>query len=337
MKIEKSATGLYSVRVSLVGEDGKRHWKRFSHKNRDIVRNMANDYLNSHRVYIESMAFGDASRRYLDHGDKILSPNTMRAYKSCDRELRRVYGAFCGRSVDMITSRDIQFIIDDLAARGRSPKTIANYMGYISAVMSSEGEKLPRHRMPRQHHYEPNVPDEEIVQKVAAAAKGTRYEILFALAVFGLRCGEACAVKAEDISPDNILHVRRSLATDDDGYVYEKPPKERASDRFIAIPDSLADAIREKGRATTITPKAWSCAFPHLLNKAGIPKEQRFRLHDCRHFFVSYCHDVLHLSDAQIIRLSGHQTDYVMKRVYRHAMKDTSRQVSGSLQCIIGG
>jgi integrase len=72
-----------------------------------------------------------------------------------------------------------------------------------------------------------------------------------------------------------------------------------------------------------------------LLRRAGIPEDQRFRLHDCRHFFVSYCHDVLKLSDAEIIKLSGHETDSIMKRVYRHAVTDHSENVRGALTSII--
>ena len=331
MKIERTKSGKWTTRVFLTDAAGVKHSKRFTHRDKAVVRNMANDFLNEAVVYMESMIFSDSANRFLAHAEKILSPNTVRGYKCYFRYLEKHYKNFCMKSVDRITALDIQFLVDDMTVNGSSPKSVANRIGFISTVMSHEGRHIPKHSMPKMRPYEPNVPTEELIRKVTQAAAGTRYEIPFALAVFGLRRGEICAVKAEDISDDNVLHVRRALAIDDDGFIYEKPPKESASDRYLVLPPDLADAIREKGRATTMTPTALSLGFPHLLKRAGIPESQRFRLHDCRHFFVSYCHDVLKLSDAQIIKLSGHRTDYVMKRVYRHAITDTAAAVASSI------
>ena len=331
MKIEKTKTGKYTTRVCVTDAGGARHWRRFTDRSKDKVKSMAQDFQNRQMVYAESMALCDAAQRYIDHAEKILSPNTVRGYKIAHRIFKRDYSAFYNKSIDRILPHELQFVIDDMHAHGKRPKTIANKIGFLSAVCSYEGCNLPKHTFPRREQFEPRVPSQELIQRVAAEAKGTRYEIPLALAIFGLRCGEVCAVRAEDISPDNVLHVHRALATDDDGFIHEKAPKEKASDRYIIIPESLANAIRKQGRATTMSPHAWSSAFPDLLVRAGIPEDQRFRLHDCRHFFVSYCHDILKLSDAQIIKLSGHQTDHVMKRVYRHAITNSAAQVSGSL------
>lgn len=335
MNITKTKTGKWTTRVCTVDAGGGRHWRRFTNRDKNVVRNAANEFMNRRMIFTESMALCDAAERFLTHAEAILSPNTTRCYKIADRAFKKRYAAFYGKSMDKILPSELQFVIDDMHAQGKSPKTISNQIGFLSTVFSYEGRKLPKHTFPRHEQFTPNVPTQELIQQVAAYAKGTRYEIPLALAIFGLRCGEVCAVRAEDISDDNVLHVQRSIAIDDDGFLHEKAPKERASDRYIVIPASLADAIRERGRATTMTPKAWSRAFPGLLQRAGVPKEQRFRLHDCRHFFVSYCHDVLKLSDAQIIKLSGHQTDYVMKRVYRHAITDSAVQVSASLGSLL--
>ena len=335
MKIEKTKAGTYTTRVCITDESGKKHFKRFTDKSKDRVRNLANDYLNNNRFYSDSMALIDAADRFLARSEAVLSPSTVRAYKSYDRSFKKSYAAFYASQMDRITSSALQSVINSMSRKGQSPKTITNKIGFLSAVFTSEDRKLPHHKLPKPVPYEPNVPTESIIQQVAAVAKGTRYEVPLALAVFGLRCAEVCAVRAEDIDGDGVLHVRRALALDDDGFLHEKAPKEYASDRFIPLPDEIAERIRTDGRATTMTPKAWSDAFPHLLNRAKIPEEQRFRLHDCRHFFVSYCHDVLKLSDAEIIKLSGHKTDHVMKRVYRHAITDSSESVRTNLSGLL--
>lgn len=331
MKIEKTKSGKYTTRVCLTDATGKKHFKRFTAKKKDDVRNSANDYLNENLIFTESPVLSVCAERFLTRSEAVLSPNTIRGYKISDRYFKRSHSAFYGLSIDRITSPVLQDVIDGMVKDDLSAKTISNRIGFLSSVFASEGRKLPRHTMPRIKQYEPIVPTQDLIGQVSAAAKGTRYEIPLALAVFGLRCAEVCAVRAQDIDKNNVLHVCRALATDDDGFVSEKPPKERASDRFIPLPAEIADRIRADGRATTMSPHDWSAAFPHLLNKAGIPPDQRFRLHDCRHFFVSYCHDVLKLSDAEIIKLSGHTTDYVMKRVYRHALSDHASAVTTGL------
>lgn len=52
-----------------------------------------------------------------------------------------------------------------------------------------------------------------------------------------------------------------------------------------------------------------------------------------RHFFVSYCHNVLHLSDAQIQTITGHKTSVVLRNNYLHSMNDdqTGQLVSDKL------
>ena len=335
MKITRTKSGKYSTLVAIPGIDGKRHYKRFTARSKAEVRNLADDYLNAHKVAVESMAFSAAAERFLSRSTSILSPNTIRGYKASFRSLQKEHEVFCARQIDRITKSDLQNIILTMSAQGSSPKTIKNRIGFISTVMSSEGIRIPPLQMPKQVQHEIRVPSEDIMKQVAQTAAGTRYEVPFALAVFGLRCGEVCAVTAEDLDGD-ILHVRHAIATDDDGKFHVKAPKSAAGDRYITIPHRIADLIREQGRATDMSPKAWSDAFPDLLRRAGIPEDQRFRLHDCRHFFVSYCHDVLKLSDAEIIKMSGHETDSVMKRVYRHAVTDHSEDVRGALNSLIG-
>ena len=334
MKITRTSSGKYTAQVAIPGIDGKRHYKRFTARTKSEVRNLADNYLNEHKVAVESMAFSVAAERFLTRSESILSPNTIRGYKASLRAIRTECAAFYTRPIDRITKTDLQDVVLTMSALGKAPKTIKNRIGFISAVLSSEGVRMPIVQTPKLVPHEIRVPSEDIVKQVAETAAGTRYEVPFALAVFGLRCGEVCAVTADDLD-GNILHVRHAIATDDDGKLHVKTPKTRAGDRYVPIPPHIAELIRKRGRATDMSPKAWSDAFPDLLRRAGVPADRRFRLHDCRHFFVSYCHDVLKLSDAEIIKLSGHETDAVMKRVYRHAVTDHSDDVRGALEGLL--
>lgn len=326
MKITKTKSGKYTTHISINGIDGDRHYKRFTAKTKKEVMELAAAYVTEHTVYMESIAFGDALDRYIDRAERSLSPSTIAAYKSNQSMLKDHYERFCGLSCDRIRSQDIQAIIDDMRAKGKSAKTIRNRIGLISAVMTADGFRMPSYNAPQSSIPRFNVPDEEIIEKMSKACTGrfSRLSVPLALACFGLRRGEICGVTAEDLD-ENVLHVRRVRIQDYDGYEHVKEfPKNEQSIRSVLIPADLADTIRRQGCAWDGSLKALSDSWPHLCRRAGV---EPFRLHDCRHFFVSYCHDVLHLSDAQIMKMGGWKTDSVMKRRYRHAIAEESQAV----------
>ena len=333
MKITKTKSGRFTTVVSVDDQKGKRHCKRFTGKNKDAVRNAANDYVNQHKVYYESMTFRDAMQRYIDRAELVLSPSTIAGYKSNQRTMQTDYERFCALSCDRITERDVQLIVDDMRGKGRTVKSIRNRLGLISAVLTAERCPMPRAKLPQPMPVDYVIPGADDIQKVSAACTGPfeRMAIPVGLAVFGLRRGEICAVTAKDIDGE-ILHVRHALAIDDDGFYTDKAPKTSYSVRDVAIPAALIEGIMEQGRAWKGSPNALTQAWPHLLKAAGV---KYFRLHDCRHFFVSYCHEVLQLSDAQIMKLGGWKTSYVMVSHYRHTLSDQATLVASKMGALL--
>lgn len=334
MKITKTASGKWTTTIKLTAADGTRHTKRFTGKTKDEVRQAANDYLTDHRVYAESLAFEDAMQRYIDAAERSLSPSTIKGYKSVQKVLKSDYAAFCGLSCDRIGSRDVQSVIDTLRSNDKSAKTVRNYIGLISAVITAEGFRMPSYNAPQAPVPRFNIPDEEIITKVSQACVGryARLRIPLALACFGLRRGEICGVTADALEGD-VLYVKSVRVVDYDGIEHVKDmPKNEQSIRAVQLPPAIAEEIRCQGCAWCGSMEALSHAWPHLCRKAGV---EPFRLHDCRHFFVSYCHDVLHLSDSEIMRLGGWKTDSVMKRRYRHAITDHASQIVESLGSIV--
>lgn len=334
MKITKTPSGKYTCRVFLVDLNGEYHQKRFTHRDKNECRRLADEYMAAHRLYAESLLFRDAMERYLDRAGRVLSPSTMAAYKSNQRTLLKDYERFCALSCDRITERDVQLVVDDMVSKGKTVKTIKNRLGLISAVLTAEHCKMPSVTLPKAKPVDYAIPDAETVSRVSGACVG-RYErmaVPFTLAVFGLRRGEICAVTSDDLTR-NVLHVRHAIVTGERS-ISDEPPKTAQSVRDVVIPPETAAAIRETGKAWDGTPKSLSDAWPHLLKAAGV---EYFRFHDCRHFFVSYCHEILKLSDAQIMKLGGWKTNYVMISHYRHALSDQSGAVAESLAALLDG
>ena len=212
---------------------------------------------------------------------------------------------------------DFQNIVNTLATLGKSPKTIRNYAGLISSSVKFAGYPVPDLTLPQKQKKEIFIPDEKMMKEVLAAAKGTELEVPIALGMMGLRRGEVCAVTAEDLQK-NTLHISKA-AVQIGNNVTTKSPKTFESDRIIEIPENVAKQIRQKGYATDLKPSVLSDRFWIFLRDNGFP---HFRFHDLRHFFASYCHNVLKLSDAQIQHLGGWKTDNVMKTVYIQSMNE---------------
>lgn len=334
-KIEKLKSGNYTVRV-VVGHDadGKPIRKRFTHYDKAKLRLMVAMYEDSHRAQIRRQTVTEAIDAFLAAKSSALSPSTIRAYKSMAEGIKSNYAPLCASYVDAVTAHDIQLFINDMIKEKKSPKTIHNHSGFLSAVWKYAGATLPQVSLPQKKKPMIQIPDEETVKEILKAAEGTRLEIPLALATMGLRRSEICALTIEDLN-GNILHIHRAAVHGEGGKMYLKTTKTYTSDRFVTIPEGLADRIRKQGYITQYTPTALSHYYEYFMRKNGF---QHYRLHDFRHFFVSYCHNILGLSDAQIQAITGHKTSETIRRVYLHSLEQekVNAEVAETIGTLIG-
>lgn len=330
MKLEKLPSGNYRIRVTIgYTPDNKPIRKSFTHSDKKTLRRIASEYADTHRHATTNQSVGVALDAMIAAKTPVLSPSTVRAYTSMTKTLKNKHARFCALSVHSVSRQDLQTFVNTLVGEGRAPKTVRNYHGMLSAAFKFAGYNLPPVTLPQKEHPDIHIPDEKILSRIMEAAREKGLEVPIALGVMGMRRSEICALTLDDLD-GSVLHVRKAVVYGPDKLLHEKLTKNYMSDRYVRIPDAIAAKIREQGYVTDQTPAALSHAFDRLLEANGLP---HYRLHDLRHFCASYCHNILHMSDAQIQAITGHKTSVVLREHYLHSMRDdaTAKRVANRL------
>lgn len=326
MKIEKLPSGSYRMRKMY---KGKMYTVVTDYKptQKEAIQLMA-DELDKVQEKHRQMTFRIAAEKYIETKKNILSPTTIRGYKSA---MRTISDRFMNENIHDITAIDVQSEVNRLA-KEHSPKTVRNYHGFISAVLGAFFPSLKLCTvLPQKVKNEPYIPSDDEVRRILEYAKGTDYEIPLILACYGLRRSEICALTLEDINGD-VVSITKAKVQDEDKEWVIKTTKTTSSTREIIIPMDVADKIRQKGYIYKGYPNNIARYLKKVEDDLGI---QRFPLHKLRHYFASKM-SAMNVPEADILKMGGWETDHVMKSVYRHSMmdkeQDAKRDASESLR-----
>ncbi len=310
MKIEKRGTDRYRVRKMY---KGKMYTVTFEHKptQKEAVQAIASE-LDKVQSKYKSMTFQTAAEEYIESKRNVLSPSTLRLYKTT---INNISDKFNSLNIHDITAVDIQSEINRMS-NGHSPKTVRNYHGFISAVLGVFRPEMKIYTtLPQKVKNEPYIPSDEDVKRILEYSKGTPYEVPIILACYGMRRSEICALRPEDIEGD-VVHIRKAKVFGDQGEWVDKTTKTTSSTRDIIIPEDIARRIKERGYVFKGHPNSITAYLQTTEDRLGIP---RFTMHKLRHYFASKM-SAMNIPDADIMRMGGWETDYVMKSVYRHSM-----------------
>lgn len=163
----------------------------------------------------------------------------------------------------------------------------------------------------------------------------------------GLRLGEICALKWEDIDFScKTLHINRTvqrLRMDNDEkktILYESQPKTHCSIREIPIPDFLCSLLLSNKNAgpyvlnqtSPMDPRTYQYKFHSYLHKADI---KDFHFHTLRHTFATNC--ISNGADAKSVsEMLGHSNVSITLNKYVHPAMHTKRDILDSLISING-
>ena len=319
---KKLPSGNYRCRVYLGKVNGKDSYKSFTAPTKKEAELNATKFLverdNARKITPKNHStFSDALSKYIAKREIVLSPSTIKGYKSLEGRIKKRFPTFCQTKICDITQDDVQEVVNELT-KTLSPKTVRNFHGLISAVLDKEfvlNTTLPQKKIPNLY-----IPKDEDIKKLLEVVKDTEMEIPILLGAFGMmRRSEICGLSMDDIDfKNNVIHVRQSLVMGADKKWHLKAPKTTSSDRFVHVPEFVIKKIESRGYITTYKAGSITDTLAEILERNNIP---HFRFHDLRHYSASIRH-ALGIPDAYIMQEGGWKTDTVLKSVYRHAMKD---------------
>ena len=322
MKIEKLTDNTYRVRKQ---SRGKVYTAYFDHNPSDLeALNAITQIMNEAGYGSNKGVFRAYAQEYIATKRNVLSPSTAGGYQKI---IRSISPKFMDMKMYEIELSDIQAEINRYA-KGRAPKSVKNFSGFISAVF-----KLYRPRfnydvkLPQKKKYKGYVPTEEDVKRILEASKDSHYHIGFQLAVLALRRSEICAATIDDLH-GNLLTINKDRIYDEKNHLMTRDnTKTEESTREIYLPDSLVEEIKEAGYIYDRTPPMLVKTLHKYQDQLGIP---RFRLHDLRVFFVSYAHS-LKIPDLYIQKAGGWKSDFVMKNTYLKELKDKTQEAQQNI------
>lgn len=271
-----------------------------------------------------SITVGQAIDRYIESKDAVLSPATVAGYK---RIRKNALQDIMHVNLSALTQETVQKSINRMA-RNKSPKSVRNAHGLLSAALAEyKPDMILRTTLPQKQKYDVAIPTDDDIDKIIAAARGTKIELPVLLAIWlGLRASEIRGITWDAVS-DNILHVKQAIVEGENGPEV-KGTKTYSGNRKLRLPQYLADLIAAQPRTDEyivhMSGQAIYKQFSRLCEKAGVP---HYRFHDLRHANASIML-ALNVPDKYAMERMGHATNNMLKTVYQHTMMSKQQEVA---------
>lgn len=307
------------------------------------------------------------------------SPKTHTSYREIVQ--RHILPTLGKVELGRLTAQQVKTLLRSIERQGKQRTA-----GYARAVLHTalqdavRLDAIPRNvaanvdppKKPRTER-QPYTPEE--ARQLFAATEGDRLAALYRITItLGLRRGEALGLRWEDVDLNaNTVHVRRNLQRIDrdqmrpdfvtvaadrkrGSVLILKEPKTQKSRRLLALPPSLADALRahrdrqafEQSAAgknwqphglvfctpigTGIDPDNLTKQWKAALNRAGL-RDQRF--HDMRH-----AAGTMMLGDGmpvhEVSAILGHSLASTTLDIYAHVLPGTNERAAATMERLIG-
>jgi integrase len=197
--------------------------------------------------------------------------------------------------------------------------------------------------LPKQTKAKMTVLDHEQIRQLVACTQKRYQALVLFLAYSGLRIGEACDLKPENVDLDRgYVHVVSTLTVDDAGRRVSGAPKSSAGVRTVPIPQAVREALRAHMEAYpadyVFTGGHGKQLHPHNFSqrtfKAAVEKWNQqngtsipVRVHDLRHTAVT--HWIRAKVDLpRIVAWAGHESaSFTLDRYAHYFPKDDTQHM----------
>ena len=294
------------------------------------------------------------------YGKLNLRPSTVSGYKANIASIKRYLG---GKQIRRVTTAEIQEMYNQLAQNGRqkpdkngstalAPSSVRHIHMMLHEALDaavSEGmiAKNPTKGtvIPKNKRAEMRVLNEEQLDRFITMIEQEPlwYDFFYTEITTGLRRGEICGLRWEDLDEQNgTLHIRRSVAGHGSDKTEQGDTKTEAGRRIILLPNSTFELLKRRKKMKysewifpeflkpdlPISPDSAYRRLKELLKAGDLPD---IRFHDLRHTFAT--HALKSGIDAKTLSgLLGHTNASFTLDTYTHITDDMKRNASNVVE-----
>ena len=329
-KAKKLPSGSWRVQVYAgIDENKKKIYKSFTASTKKEAEFLAAEYKVTNKIKknTSEMTIREAVTRYIDSKDGVLSPSTIRGYRTIARNnLKQIMDT----PLKDLNNEKIQTQIT-LESKTHTPKTVANIAGLLTASLKMF---YPEYRvivsLPSKKARSSTVPVDAQIKALLQLAKGTDIELPIMLAAMGsLRVGEIAALTVEDITDTGVIVNKAMVRNQHQKWEIKNSPKTTAGIRVAPLPAKVLTLLQQQAhgkqgadRLFDLNPESIYERYAKLRNQCGMEK---CRFHDLRHYYASMAH-ALGVPDQYIMQNGGWKDKSTLTRIYQHALSDYAEQ-----------
>ena len=337
MKPTKLPSGSWRCKVYLgKNAEGKPQYKSITRPDKnDCLMEAAKIAKHHHESERDNslLTLGEATDRYIQMKDSVLSPSTVRSYTSMRKHH---FQQLMDMPLKNITKNVLQRAVNE-ESKTLSPKTVLNNYRLLTAVLNQFTGEAPMVTLKEQRDREVNTLTEQQLRKLILALQGDKSEIPLLMALFlGMRRSEIMALQHDDFDQQTKqISITKAMIPNKDGNFVVKDTKSKKSRRVISVPTYLADRLEacvKRGEPFyNVAPERPYKRLQQLCERLGLP---HMSMHDLRHQNASIMLS-LNIPDKYAMERGGWSSNSTMKKIYQHTMTEEREAVEKQMNAYI--
>ena len=323
-KIEQLPSGTYRTRITWT-ENGHRRSMSLSHKSKRMLQKMMLEFTPPKEEKVKSITLEQAFEDYIHSRDRVLSPSTIRAYRSC---VRQHYWTLKNKDIYKLTQNEIQNYFNQ---EKLEPKTLRNLSGLLTATLKEFRPDFQFSvRLPQKRKEKISIPTQEEMEKIIKASADYDIQLPVMLACYqGLRMSEITGLRWRNIDTlDHTIRIDTARVITEGGRYVLKHPKTTAGERTLQMVPALYGILEDGERwaneedfVTDLNNSQISERYRKMMRRIGLS----YTFHQLRHYACSVM-IAAGIPTKYIADFLGHASENMVNTVYGHVMEDKKEE-----------